>query len=181
MSQRFLIADACSIINFAAVNRMPLFELSVRGRGRWTQAVAGEVRRLASRAEYRPARALLGGGCLGDPIELDRDEDRESVEDIRAALGGVASAPLKHLGEAESIHAIESRPDLAGAIFLTDDRDAAYLAAIRGIAVKNTTWLITDAYSMGDLQCPEPFNVLVEMWEAERGVALPSSHESVCP
>jgi hypothetical protein len=39
----------------------------------------------------------------------------------------IAAAP----GEAESIRAIETRPELKGAIFLTDDGDATYLATRR--------------------------------------------------
>ena len=59
---------------------------------------------------------------------MDSDADRTEVENIRAALGGVSTDPLKHLGEAESIRAIESCADLREAFFLTDDGDAAYLA-----------------------------------------------------
>ena len=173
--------DACSIINFAAINRMPLFETAMRGRGRWTQAVEGEVRRSSRGRQYQALRALLDDDYLGEAIELDSDEDRAAIQDIRAALGGVAAEPLKHLGEAETIRAIESRPDLGSAIFLTDDRDATYLARNRGIMVKDTVWLMADACSMGDMRCPEPYDVLQEMWEAERGIVLPSGHEAVCP
>lgn len=181
MSDALVVVDTCSIINFAAINRISLFELAMRDRACWTQAVAGELRRLSSRSDYRSAQAVFDGECLGAPIELGDQGDQEAVEDIRAALGGVASSPLKHLGEAESIHAIESRPELSGAIFLTDDGDATYLAARRGINVKNTAWLMADVYSAGGLRCPEPFDVLVEMWTAHRGVTVPPSHEFICP
>ena len=40
---------------------------------------------------------------------------------------------------------------------------------------------MTDAYYMGDMRCPEPYDVLKMMWEAERGVDLPDSHIAVCP
>jgi hypothetical protein len=105
----------------------------------------------------------------------------QAVEDIRMALGGIPSEPLRHLGEAESIRAIESRADLYGAIFLTDDGDARYLAAHRGITVRNTKWLVADAYSMGDIQCPEPYEILKMMWEANRPIVLPESHKEICP
>lgn len=176
-----MVVDACSIINFAAINRVPLFETAMRGRGCWTEAVEGEVRMLSARHEYQSARGLLASGCLSDPLELDGYDDTEAVEDIRAALGGVSSAPLKHLGEAESIHVIETRPEFNGAIFLTDDRDATYLARRRGIDVRDTAWLVADAYSAGSMSCPEPFNVLVDMRMAARGVVVPAGHELICP
>jgi predicted nucleic acid-binding protein len=176
-----MVVDACSIMNFAAVNRMPLFETAMRGRGRWTQAVEGEIRRYANTLEFQHLSALLRGRWLGEAIELDSDADRVAVEDVRAALGGVPSEPLRHLGEAETIRAIESRPDLRGAIFLTDDGDARYLATHRGITVKNTRWLVADAHSMGDILCPEPYQILKMMWEANRPIVLPESHKEICP
>ncbi len=47
--------------------------------------------------------------------------------------------------------------------------------------VKDTVWLMADAYSMGDMACPEPYDVLREMWDAGRGITRPNSHEAVCP
>jgi hypothetical protein len=176
-----MMVDACSIFNFAAINRMSLFEVAMRGRGQWTQAVEGEVRRSSLGRWYQPLKALLDGRWLGEAIELDSDEDREAIQNIRAALGGVSAEPLKHLGEAETIRAIESYPGLENAIFLTDDRDATYLASNRGITVRDTVWLMADAYSMGDMRCPEPYEVLQAMWDAERGIMLPDTHEAVCP
>ena len=181
MTRQLMVADACSIMNFAAVDRMGLFQAVMRGRGRWTQAVEGEIRRYASTPEFRWLSDLLDGGWLGAAIELDRDDDRTAVEDIRMALGGIPSKPLRHLGEAESIRAIQSRGELAGAFFLTDDGDAAYLARHRGITVVNTRWLMTDAYSVGDLACPEPYEILTTMRAAGRRIGLPASHIEICP
>lgn len=168
-------------MNFAVIDRMPLFEIAMRGRGRWTQAVEQEVRLNSNSLQFRSLKALITGRWLGDAIELDSDEDREAVQQIRAALGGFPAEPLRHLGEAESIRAIQTRRELQTAIFLTDDEDAKYLARHRGITVKDTRWLMTDAYSMGDVRCPEPFKVLGAMWDAGRGVDLPDSHMEVCP
>ena len=150
-------------------------------RGRWTQAVQGEIRRWANTLEFRKLSALLEGGWLGEAIELDSDEDLDAVEGIRMALGGIPSAPRQHLGEAESIRAIETRPELKGAILLTDDGDATYLATRRGITVKDTRWLISDAYSMGDIGCPEAYEVLKMMADAARPIKLPDSHIDICP
>jgi predicted nucleic acid-binding protein len=181
VTYRLMVVDTCSIMNFSAIDRMALFNTAVRGRGRWTQAVEGEVRRFVNTLAFRSLSALVRGNWLGESIELDSDQDRDAVEDIRAALGGTLAAPLQHLGEAESIRAIESVPSLKGAVFLTDDGDARYLADRRGITVKNTRWLLADAYSMGDMRCPEPFDVLGEMWDASRAVPLLESHTEICP
>ncbi|GAA2490405.1 hypothetical protein GCM10010406_28160 [Streptomyces thermolineatus] len=39
--------DNTVLCNFAAVDRLPLLEKVLDGRGRWTQAVAHEARRVA--------------------------------------------------------------------------------------------------------------------------------------
>ena len=126
MTLQLVVADACSLMNFAPIDRMPLLNVAMRERGRWTQAVEGEIRRFANTLEFRKLSILLHGGWLGEAIELDRDEDLDAVEGIRMALGGVPSAPRQH---------------------------ATYLATRRGITVKDTRWLISDAYSMGDIGC----------------------------
>jgi predicted nucleic acid-binding protein len=176
-----LVTDACSIMNFAAVDRMALLETLLRDRARYTQAVEGELRKYSNTAEFRLLKRLLDEGWLGEAIELDGRNDPREVEKIRAALGGVAAIPLQHMGEAESIRAILTRKELSEAIFLTDDGDAAYLADHRGITVKDTRWLLADAYAMGDVACPEPYDILKEMWAAGRNVSVPDSHKDICP
>ena len=181
MTGQLVVVDACSAMNFAAIDRMPLFETALRARGRWTQAVEGEIHRSSNSLEFRSLKALTTGHWLDEAVELDSDGDLEAVDQIRAALGGVASEPLKHLGEAESIRAIEVRAELRGAIFLTDDGDARYIAEHHGITVKDTRWLVEDAWQMGDIRCPEPYEILVAMWQAGRNVVLPNSHRDICP
>jgi predicted nucleic acid-binding protein len=181
VTQVLLVADTCSIMNFAAINRMPLLKTAIRGRGRWTQAVHGEVLKYSLTRGFVALKPALEETWFGEAIDLDSNADYEAIDRIRAQLGGVRSEPLKHLGEAESIRAIESRAELAGAIFLTDDIDAARVAENHQITVKDTTWLMTDAWSMGDSTCPEPYDVLVQMFEAGRPIRLPASHKDVCP
>ena len=138
-----VVVDTCSAMNFAAVDRMPLFETALRDRGRWTQAVEGEIYRNSNSLEFRSLKALIAGAWLGEAIELDSNEDRD-------------------------------------AIFLTDDGDAQYAAGHHGITVKDTRWLLTDAYSMGDMLCPEPYRVLEQMWKAGRNVDVPTHHKEIC-
>ena len=85
MTLQLVVADACSIMNFAPIDRMPLLNVAMRERGRWTQAVQGEIRRSATTLEFRKLSTLLQSGCLGTAIELDSDEDLDAVEGIRMA------------------------------------------------------------------------------------------------
>ena len=168
-------------MNFAAINRMPLLKMAIRGRGRWTQAVHGEVLKYSLTRDFMALKPALEESWFGEAIELDSHADYEAIDRIRAQLGGIRAEPLKHLGEAESIRAIESRAEFAGAIFLTDDIDAARVAENHRITVKDTTWLMADAYSMGDSACPETYEVLVQMCDEGRSIRLPASHRDVCP
>lgn len=181
MSQQVLVADTCSIMNFAAIKRMPLLKAAIRGRARWTQAVHGEVRKYSLTRNFVALKPALEESWFGEPIELDSQADYEAIDRIRAQLGGVRAEPLRHLGEAESIRAIESRSELEGAIFLTDDTEAARVAENHRITVKDTVWLMADACSMGDITCPEPYDVLVQMYDEGRNITLPNSHTAVCP
>jgi hypothetical protein len=47
--------------------------------------------------------------------------------------------------------------------------------------VKDTRWLISDAYSMGDIGCPGAYKVLKMMADAARPIKLPDSHIDICP
>jgi hypothetical protein len=65
---QLVVADACSIMNFAPIDRMPLLNVAMRERGRWTQAVEGEIRRSANTLEFRKLSILLQGGWLGEAV-----------------------------------------------------------------------------------------------------------------
>lgn len=174
-----VIPDTSSLINFAVIDRILLLADLLAGRGRWTQAVAYEVERhrdALPRDSLHDVRA-----ALGEPYELAGVQDIVQVENIRRALGGTSRNPVEHAGEAESIHAILSVPDLKGADMLTDDRFAAQVARQRGIRVVTTPALLRTAHRRGILRCPEPYELLVAMRARDRWVRVPAGHEFICP
>lgn len=79
-----------------------------------------------------------------------------------------------------SIRALQSRPDLSGAVLLTDDGSAADFAKRKGLIVWDTCRLLQDAYTMAEVDCPEAFEVLGKMRQAERTVRIPADHHGVC-
>ncbi|MDX3866460.1 hypothetical protein ACKI1J_17395 [Streptomyces scabiei] len=171
-----LVTDACSVINFAASGDMDVLKsgLSVR-TPRCTQAVDAELRKWVH--NFPGLRPLLDEGWLGEPIELTRVEDRTDVGRIRTALGGTRNEPTLHLGEAESIHAMLTRVELAGAVLLTDDRDASRMAGRRSLTFWDTTRLLADIHFSGDLEWDEAQQILQRMDQADRGVRIPASYQ----
>ena len=174
------VVDNCTLINFAVVDRLDLIS-SVLVDAAWLAAVAFETRRSA---RYVPT--LDHAACrqwLGEPIETDLPEDNARVETIRLALGGARREPLRNLGEAQSIHAILTRVELADAVFVTDDASAADMARRNGIAVWTTVEIMRTCYDFGKIGCPDAFLLLREMSDGHdrRGVRVPRDHTAVCP
>src|ERR1700760_776268 len=97
----YLFPDNTVLCNFAAVKRLDLIESICRGRGRWTEAIAGEA---SESAKWLPAlRDLASAGWLDEPIEISEPRDVQNVDRIRRLVfGGTDDQPLKHLGEAQT-------------------------------------------------------------------------------
>lgn len=98
-------------------------------------------------------------------------------------MGGTRVQPLQHLGEAEAIRALE-RAGVSRRILVTDDGPAADFARRRpsGIQVLDAAAVLADAYAMGDVRCPDAYDLLKAMWEYPpnpRTVRLPP-HREVC-
>ncbi|MCW2878544.1 MAG: hypothetical protein JWQ95_2644 [Sphaerisporangium sp.] len=93
--------DNTVLINFACVSRLDLLEEILRGRGRWTDAIADEANQSA---RFYPALANIARDAwLGDPIEVTDPNEIMIIERIRrAAFGGTRDKPRKHLGEAQT-------------------------------------------------------------------------------
>ena len=102
-----IFPDNTVLVNFAAIKRLDLLESWLRGRGRWTRAVADEARMSSG---YWPAlNGLHDSGWLGEPIEIEGDEAVSTVERLRRQVfGGTASEPKKHLGESQTCYLIGS-------------------------------------------------------------------------
>lgn len=178
MTGQFVV-DTCTLVNFAVVDRMDLIRGAVLG-GRWVTAVEREVRRSAqnvSGLDYAACQVWLG-----DSIDVDDPGAIEVIENLRLALGGARREPLKHLGEAQSIHAILTRPDLAAAIFVTDDLSGADLARRNNITVWTTQDIVRRCYRIGLIGCPDAYDLLSEMRHGHRrGVQVPRDHSVICP
>ncbi|GHB02885.1 MULTISPECIES: hypothetical protein [Streptomyces] len=157
-----LFPDNTVLCNFGAVSRLDLLRKVLGGCGRWTEAVAEEARRSA--AYVRDLGQLPVEGWLGEPIELCTEAEIAFADRLRRAVfGGIPSEPLRHLGEAETLALIQTRKEFAGAVWITDDRDAGEYAAARGIPVKNTVTLMREAAVSGLIHYAEGHRLLLGM------------------
>ncbi len=169
--------DACTLQNFAVVDRLDLLEKRFAGRAGWTEGTAFEIRRGVR--EVPTLAPLLNAVWLGTPISVgDLPPEKQQVDRIRRAIGGGNARPLEHLGEAQVIHHLLQKP---GAVFATDDRLAAHYANGKGIGTINSADILSDCFDADLAGCPEAFEVLRTMAQLGRGVAVPPSHLYVCP
>lgn len=166
--------DNTVFINFACVDKLPLLESWLRGRGRWTQAVAREA---AKSATYWPH---LGGlheaGWMGEPIELD-DRHAHEIERIRRAVfGGTRDEPRKHLGEAETCYLLATLQEWRGAWWVSDDRHAVRYAKQRGLITRETIDIFSEIVADGDLTPQGAYDLMHKIKAHDRrGLRLPAS------
>lgn len=174
-----VLFDTNVLWNFAVVGRLDVLETRYADRSSWGRSVADEV---AVAIGYEPTlQAIADCSSLGDPIELASAKCLREVAIVQHILAAPGDLPTRHLGEAESIHLIEHELDGLGWL-VTDDNGAADLATRRGIRVLRTHDVLAECFDMDDLQCPEPFDLLVAMETAGRaGVRVPPDHTYVCP
>ena len=170
----FLFPDNTVLCNFATVECLDLLISVLRGRGRWTEAVAYEAHRSA---RVLPALAsLLASPELAEPIEISADADIRQVERIRRAVfGGTDDEPLRHLGEAQTCHVIEAWPELAGSWWISDDREAVRYARFRGITTRETIDLVAMAVADGEISPRDGYALMWRMASAGRHLRLPAS------
>ncbi|WP_329276988.1 hypothetical protein [Streptomyces sp. NBC_01451] len=170
----FWFPDNTVLCNFACVDRIPLLEQILNGRGRWTTAVAYEAKRSAQ-IKYRSLQPLVGGGFLGEPIEV-KDDEADAVETVRASFGGTSAMPMEHLGEAETLHVIQTRREFKGnSTWISDDRITLSFARKKNINVMDTTDLMGQGCVAGDVMPAEAKRLLEAMRAQERTVRVPRS------
>jgi hypothetical protein len=164
--------DNTVLCNFASVDGLPLLQRILRGRGRWTEAIAYEAERSA---RFYPAlEKLPAEGWLGAPIEIDDPQEADQVERIRRAVfGGSGSEPLKHLGEAQTCHVIRNWKEYAGSYWITDDRDALDYARRVGITARDTADLISEGISDGCCTRSDGYELLCLMRARGRKLRVP--------
>jgi len=170
----FLFPDNTVLCNFAEVDSLDLLTSVLRGRGRWTEAVAYEARRSAR--VLPPLTSLVTGQEFGEPIEISADADVLRVERLRRAVfGGAEDEPLRHLGEAQTCHVIETWPELAGSWWISDDREALRYARFRGITTRETIDLVAMAVADGEIGPKDGHALMQRMASAGRHLRLPAS------
>jgi predicted nucleic acid-binding protein len=179
---RLVVIDACTWQNFAVVDALWVLKVRYGGIATWTEAIRHELRRGVG-AEPKLQQVLnLESDWLGAPVRLDQAGD-EVVDLIRRGMGGTRSEPLRHLGEAEAIRCLE-RASVSQRVLITDDGPAAEFARRRAsnIQVLDAAAVLAEAYAMGDVGCPQAYDLLKAMWEyppSPRAVRLPP-HREVC-
>jgi hypothetical protein len=174
------LVDTCTLINFGVVDRMDLIRAALGPAARWVAAVEREARK--SVAHVPSLDHTWCRNWLGEAIDVDEPADIDAVETLRLALGGTRRKPLQHLGEAQSLRVIATRPDLAGAIFVSDDASAVDLARRNDIPVWTTRHILRACYDTERIGCPEAYELLRDMRESHgRGVRVPPDHTTVCP
>lgn len=169
--------DTCTLSSFASVGRLSLLQRSYGHRATWTETVQWEVERGLGREPI--LQDVLDAGWLGEPVEIScSPRALKEISNIQRALGGVSARSTDHLGEAEIIFHL-SNVETDG-VFATDDGFALDLARRRGIRCLESADILAECYAMGDVGCPEAYEVLCAMVDANRGVRLPSTHSDVC-
>lgn len=174
----YLFPDNTVLCNFAAVNRLDLLKSVLGGRGRWTEAVADEASRSASKLSA--LRSLPAEGWLDEPIEITDESDIQTVNQIRRAVfGGTDDDPLRHLGEAQTCYVIKNWTRFAGSWWISDDREALRYAKFQGITTRETIDLMSIAVVDGDISTRDAFNLMQAMTDADRRLRLPKSAEEL--
>lgn len=131
----FFFPDNTVLVNFALIDRIELLEALLLGRGRWCTSVAFECAKSAAFPGLQSlinVRAFLGAPIRPSPAELVH------ARLLRESLAGPLESATDHLGEAETIAVLTSRPDLSGSIFVSDDNGARALAQAHAIDIANT-------------------------------------------
>jgi hypothetical protein len=174
----YLFPDNTVLCNFAAVDRLDLIKSVLNGRGRWTEAVAYEASRSASKL---PAlRSLAAEGWLDEPIEITSESDILAISRIRrSAFDGTDDEPLKHLGEAQTCYVIKNWAGFAGSWWISDDGEALRYAKFQGITTRETIDIVSIAVADGDISARDAFDLMQAMADSDRYLRLPKCAEEL--
>lgn len=173
-----IFPDNTVLVNFAAIQRLDLLESWLRGRGRWTRAVADEAQKSGN---YWPAlRGLHDAGWLQEPIEIEGDEAAAAVEGLRRRVfGGSASEPKKHLGESQTCYLIGSVEQWHGSWWISDDQDSVDFARRRGFVTLETIDVFRHLVADGDLTAQHAYDLMAMMGAVRDGLRLPARNEDL--
>lgn len=163
------------MINFAVVDQLELLHSHLRGRGKVFSSVAREIRKSS---QMTPNLAKVNiPDWFGDVLQLD-DDAAKAVERIRRnVFGGKPKEAFKHLGESETLHGMETLPELRGSTFLTDDEDAVLHARRQGIIVSTTCELLRAMCADGDMTSVRAHSLAGSMADQGRSLLeIPETH-----
>lgn len=165
MTKQYFFPDTTVLINFAVIGRLGLLAMYLRGCGRMTQAVRGEIRRSAERVPN--IVGLDFDAEFGKSIVLDTDSDIRGVQNLRKRFARRGDAATKHLGESETLHVMTTREEYRMSRFATEDRAAYEMAAHLGVLRHTTMEIFQELVANGNLDLEEAFS-LVEAIESSR-------------
>lgn len=166
-----LFPDNTVLCNFAAVHRLDLLEAFFRGRGRWVEAVAHEA---SKSARYLPdlRHARL---WMGEPIEINDEDDVVRVELLRQVVfGGASIDPLKHLGEAQTCYLLKEKSEWKGSWWVSDDTDAVRYAKQQGLITRETIDIVSAVIQDGDLNIQQGWDLMHAMLDEDRALRMPA-------
>lgn len=171
--------DNTVLCNFGAVRRLDLLEGFLRGRGRWTEAVAYEAGRSSKHAV--PALShIFESGWLGEPVEITDAAGMQHVEHLRRdVFGGTREAPEKHLGEAQTCHLLKEVAEWHGSWWVSDDGDALDFARKQGITTLETIDIFKHIVAEGDLTVQAASDLMQEMVMSDRSLRMPSTPDDL--
>lgn len=161
-----IFPDNSVAVDFAIVGKVDLLVEWLRDRGRFCEAVKLEMQ---SSVQHHPGLESLIS-ALGSPFELTGPEDGRA-EDIRLnRLGGTATRPLEHLGEANTLVVLQGRAELQGSTWLSDDRDSRDLAGQLGIRTRTSVDVLCELMvEKGHSFHEEAWRIWNEMFDHPRG------------
>jgi predicted nucleic acid-binding protein len=167
--------DTNVLWSFAVVGRLDLLEERFAHRLVWTDAVHEEVRRNSAHQAF--LRDVLSAAWLGEP-HCFGTADLEPISIIRDILADPADHEAMHLGEAEAIYLLETK--FPEGLLFTDDRAALDLAQRRRLKTMTTLQALQDCHAMGEIGCPDAWDLMRQMESLGRSVRAPERHTEVC-
>ena len=173
----FLFPDNTVLCNFAAVDRLDLLKSVLNGRGRWTEAVAYEASRSASKLPPSAGWPLKAGWTSrsrspANPTYSDRADPAGGLRRHRrrAAETPRRGADLLRHQELDRVRRL-----------LVDfrRRGGRRYAKLQGITTRETIDLMSMAVADGDISARDAFDLMQAMADSDRYLRLPKSAEEL--
>ena len=167
------------LCNFAAVRRLDLVEGLLRGRRRWTDAVAFEVSRSAG---HLPDLARIAvDGWLGEPIEVADAREVDAIDGCAGRCSAAGRTSRSSISARRRPALLRNRPAVRR-VDVGDQRPGSgAVRALPEIVTRETIDLVRDLVAEGDLVAETGFALLRSMAEHERRLRLPASPRDQLP